>query len=67
MNRIYKDNVSDEFDDIYTIDEWKSMIANNFIWNDCGSGYWVKDNLACRDEVFSSEQLDATHVVWYSK
>ena len=32
-----------------------------------GNGYWVKDGYKSKDEVFSTEQKDATHVVWYMK
>jgi hypothetical protein len=37
------------------------------ICDDDGFGYWVKDGLKSFDDVFSTEQLDATHVVWYNK
>lgn len=68
IKRIYKNELFPEFDDeIYTLKEWENMIRLGVVWNDCGSGYWVKDNLASRDEVFHTPQLDATHVVWYSK
>jgi hypothetical protein len=29
--------------------------------------YCVKDGKSCRDEVFRSQPLDATHVAWYNK
>ena len=54
-------------DDIYTIEEWKDAVNDEWITNDDGTGYWVKDGLKSRDEVFSTPQLDATHVVWYNK
>jgi hypothetical protein len=54
-------------DDIYTIEEWNKTVEDGWICNDDGSGYWVKDGLKSRDEVFSTPQLDATHVVWYNK
>ena len=54
-------------DDIYTIEEWESAVNDGWITDDDGSGYWVKDGLKSRDEVFSTPQLDATHVVWYNK
>ncbi len=54
-------------DDIYTIEEWKDAVNDGWITNYDGSGYWVKDGLKSRDEVFSTPQLDATHVVWYNK
>lgn len=54
-------------DDIYTIEEWDKAVDDGWITSDDGSGYWVKDGLKSRDEVFSTPQLDATHVVWYNK
>lgn len=54
-------------DDIYTIEEWDKAVDDGWITNDDGSGYWVKNGLKSRDEVFSTPQLDATHVVWYNK
>jgi hypothetical protein len=54
-------------DDIYTIEEWNKTVEDGWICDDDGSGYWVKDNLKSSDEVFSTPQLDATHVVWYNK
>jgi hypothetical protein len=53
--------------DIYTIEEWNKVVDTGWITDDDGSGYWVKDGLKSRDEVFSTPQLDATHVVWYNK
>jgi hypothetical protein len=44
--------------------EWDEDV---WIGNDDGSGYWMKDGMICKDEVFPSEQEDATHVIWYSK
>ena len=54
-------------DDIYTIEEWNNAINDGWITDDDGSGYWVKDGLKSSDEVFSTPQLDATHIVWYNK
>lgn len=54
-------------DDIYTIEEWNKTVEDGWICNDDGSGYWVKNGLKSGDEVFSTPQLDATHVVWYNK
>lgn len=56
-----------EFDDIYTVKEWEFTIRNNMIWNDCGSGYWMKDGYVSDDEVFNSKKEDATHVLWFNK
>lgn len=47
--------------------EFNELVENGWITDDDGFGYWVKNNLACDDEVFSSSQQDATHVVWYNK
>jgi ribose-phosphate pyrophosphokinase len=54
-------------DDIYTIEQWNKVLSDGWIHNDDGSGYWVKDGMKSSDEVFSTGQLDATHVVWYNK
>jgi hypothetical protein len=68
MSRIYSEKIDFEFDEeIYTVKEWDDVIKNGWIWNDCGCGYWVKDDMKSKDEVFSTPQLDATHVTWYSK
>ena len=57
----------DPDDDIYTIEEWNIAVEDGWIGNSDGRGYWVKDGFASRDEVFSTPQLDATHVIWYNK
>lgn len=66
--RIYdKKHEPDEDDEIFTIQEW-NLTKNLFIFNSDGSGYYMKNGFICKkDEVFSSEPLDATHVIWYSK
>jgi hypothetical protein len=64
--RIYDKTVNKE-DDIMTIKDWKKNVIAGYFNNDDGNGYWVKDGLACRDEVFSSKPEDATHMVWYNK
>jgi len=52
---------------IYTIVSWNDALNDGCICDDDGFGYWVKDGLKSFDDVFSTEQLDATHVVWYNK
>ena len=54
-------------DDIMTVKDWQDAVEAGYFINEDSSGYWVKDGLACRDEVFNSEPLDATHMVWYNK
>jgi len=54
-------------DDIYTVEEWIQAVKDGCFCNFDGSGYWVKDGFKSNDEVFSTPQLDATHVVWYNK
>ena len=54
-------------DDIYTVEEWIRAVKDGCFCNFDGSGYWVKGGLKSNDEVFSTPQLDATHVVWYNK
>jgi hypothetical protein len=66
-NRIYNIPLDPEFDDdIYTLEEWEVAKLQG-ISNEMGCGFWVKDNLKSRDEVFSTPQLDATHITWYNK
>ena len=57
----------DPYDDIFTVEDWNEAVFDGVFTNTDGSGYWVKDGLASRDEVFSTPQLGATHVVWYNK
>lgn len=57
----------DEYAEIFTIDEWNDPINNICFTSWDGSGYWIKNNLRSNDEVFSTPQLDATHVAWYNK
>jgi hypothetical protein len=67
QQRVY-DRTLDMVDDhIMTVEEWQNAVEDGYFENEDGSGYWVKNNLACRDEVFNSEPLDATHMVWYNK
>ena len=67
----YESELEYDIDDLsekYTIGQWNEIIRLGIIWNDCGCGYWMKDDIISNDEVFSTPQpLDATHVVWYSK
>ena len=67
MDRYTKKLDKDWDDDIYTIEKWNKAVDDGWITDDDGSGYWVKNELKSRDEVFSTPQLDATHVVWYNK
>lgn len=54
-------------DDIYSVEKWNEAVKDGWFNTYDGHGYWVKDGLKSRDEVFSTPQLDATHVVWYNK
>ena len=65
--RIYDGEVFD-FADVMSADEWNKAVEDGCFNYDDGSGYWVKNGKECRDaEVFTSSQLDATHVAWYNK
>ena len=65
--RIY-DGEIDQDDDVMTIEEWEEASnETGCICSDDGSGYWCKGGKRSDDEVFGSQQLDATHVVWYNK
>jgi hypothetical protein len=66
MSREY--SVKPFFDDeigveIYTVEQWKGMNMNY----DWGIGFWMKDNMESKDDVFTTPQEDATHVGWYNK
>ena len=54
-------------DDIYTVKEWREALDMGLFWTYDGFGYWCKDGYRSKDEVFSTLQLDATHVIWYNK
>ncbi len=64
--RVY-DTQLEADDDIMTVKDWNAAVKDGCFHNGDGSGYWVIDGFACRDEVFSSTSLDATHMVWYNK
>ena len=53
--------------DLFTVEEWKEAVESGDFNMFDGVGYWVKDEKESDDEVFSTPQLDATHVVWYNK
>lgn len=65
-NREYNKEIDIE-DEIYPVSAWSELIQLGMIGNYDGSGYWVKDGKASRDEVFHTPPFDATHVVWYAK
>ncbi len=51
---------------LMTVEEW--LLSKNVSFgNYDGSGYWVKDDMICNDEVFTSNPQDATHVAWFDK
>lgn len=52
---------------IMTVNEFKDGVKVGAYGFDDGDGFWVKDNLACDDDVFETEPGDATHVLWYNK
>lgn len=53
--------------DIYSADDFERAIEDGSFTSDDGSGYWVKDGFRSYDEIFRTERLDATHVIWFSK
>lgn len=52
---------------LMTIKKWKEAIYSGMITDDDGHGYWVKDGMMSRYCPFSSDQEDATHVIWFNK
>lgn len=65
-NRVY-DRELPNYGDLMTIEEWKDAVEEGYIMDDDGSGNWVKDGMMSRFDPFSSEQEDATHVMWFNK
>lgn len=64
--RQYKKDLPD-YGDLMTVDQWNESVENGTFTNDDGFGHWVKNNKESEDEVFSTPQKDATHVIWYNK
>lgn len=50
---------------VWTIAEFDARVREGTITQLHGVGYWCKDGKKSDDEVFETEQLDATHVVWF--
>jgi len=65
--RVYGEPVPKSYGDLMTIEDWNDAINEGYIIDSDGIGYWVKDGMRSRDEVFSTAQKDATHVAWYNK
>lgn len=53
--------------DLIHVDVFNEMLDDGSIMDDDGIGYWCKEDYSSSDDVFRTEQLDATHVVWYNK
>ena len=68
-HRVYGEPISKfKFCDIMSIDEWREATAEyQYITPNDGFGYWVKDNMSSCDDVFETEQYDATQVIWFNK
>lgn len=66
--REYKEELTNkDYGDLMTVEEFNIAVEVGFIMDDDGQGYWVKDNKESNDEVFNTQPLDATHVMWYNK
>lgn len=55
-----------DYGTVFTIKQWSDFKDKCYMDYD-GYGYWVKNGYESKDEVFSTEPEDATHVVWYNK
>ena len=65
--RLYDEEIPD-YGDLMTVEDWNQAVEDGVFIDSDGCGYWVKNNkMAREDEVFSTEQLDATHVMWFNK
>ena len=61
------DTILPTYGRLYDIEDWLETTEEGYITNDDGYGYWVKNGFMYRgDEVFSSDQEDATHVIWFN-
>lgn len=67
VKRVYDKDIDNDFGDLMTVEVWEECVAGGCFCNYDGSGYWIKNGKASRDEVFSTPKLDATHVIWYNK
>lgn len=65
-DREYTNPVSED-GELFTCDEWVDALDDGWLDTSDGCGYWVKNGKESRDEVFSTQRLDATHVIWYNK
>lgn len=65
-SRIY-DEAIPKYGDIMTIEDWDESVEGGYIMDDDGHGYWAKDGLMSRSTTFSTQQEDATHVIWFNK
>lgn len=63
-NRVY-DRELPNYGYLMTIEKWKDAVEEGYIMDDDGN--WVKDGMMSRFDPFSSEQEDATHVMWFNK
>lgn len=69
MNRNYNTLiviVNNKYTYILTVEEWNHS-KNVGVGIDDGDAYWCKDGFQSSDECWSTPQLDATHVIFYSK
>lgn len=66
QGRIYSGDLP-SYADLMTVEDWNQSVEEGWFISDDGHGYWVKDGMQSRDEVFSTPQQDATHVAWYNK
>lgn len=65
--KIHDEDIIDFELDLFTVEEWNKAVDLGCFGTYDGSGYWMKDGFQSMDEVFSTPQLDATHVIWYNK
>lgn len=56
-----------ESGELMTVEYWKERVNQKTLKSKNGTGYWVKNNLASYEDVFYSEPLDATHVLWFKE
>lgn len=54
-------------DRVYDLADWEEAKEDGGIMDDDGIGFWVKNGKRSSCGVFSTEQKDATHVIWFNK
>jgi hypothetical protein len=72
MTTEFNDPVPD-YADVFSLDEFRDIVASGGIVNDDGCGHWVKDGKMSRDFINCAKlgpyyvPEGVTHVAWFNK